>query len=268
MAVEVAGSEVGDHLGCIVEDERAVTHHFGCRNPAYEGWHWSVTVVRASRAKTVTIAETVLLPGESAVLAPAWVPWEDRLRPGDLGPGDLLPPPENDDRVMPGWAAPPDSPFDPEGSWDEWWVAAEAGLARPRVMSPLGRADTVDRWYSAERGPDAPIALAAPGNCASCGFGLPMAGSIGRLFAVCANGYAPDDGRVVSLDHGCGAHSEVVAVPASLGERPPPVLDELSFEVVDVASAELSAEPQPVQDEAGVTPVEDAEPIEDDLPTR
>ena len=28
-------------------------------------------------------------------------------------------------------------------------------------------------------------------------------------FGVCANGDANDDGRVVSFDHGCGAHSEV-----------------------------------------------------------
>ena len=36
-----------------------------------------------------------------------------------------------------------------------------------------------------------------------------------QLFGVCANVYAPDDGKVVSLDHGCGAHSEVVADAAS-----------------------------------------------------
>ena len=30
-----------------------------------------------------------------------------------------------------------------------------------------------------------------------------------RRFGVCANGNANDDGKVVSLDHGCGAHSEV-----------------------------------------------------------
>lgn len=231
-AVEVAGAEVGDHLGYQAEDERAVTHHFACNDPAYRGWHWAVTVVRASRAKHVTIAETVLLPGDGAVLPPAWVPWEERLRPGDLGPGDILPSSVDDDRLLPGWAAPPDAPFDPEASQEQWWVAAEAGLVRPRVLSPIGRDDAIDRWYSTDRGPDAPIAVGAPSNCASCGFGLPMAGAVGRLFAVCANEYAPDDGRVVSLDHGCGAHSEVVAVPAALADRPEPVLDEIRFDVV------------------------------------
>jgi hypothetical protein len=27
-------------------------------------------------------------------------------------------------------------------------------------------------------------------------------------FGVCANAISPDDARVVSVDHGCGAHSE------------------------------------------------------------
>ncbi len=237
-ALEVAGSEVGDHLGYVSEDERVVTHHFGCSNVAYSGWHWAVTVVRASRAKNVTVSDVVLLPGDTAILSPPWVPWEERLRPGDLGPGDILPTLEDDDRVMPGWAAAPTPPFDPEASQEQWWVAAEAGLVRPRVMSPLGRADTIDRWYSTERGPDAAISVGAPSNCASCGFGLPMAGSIGRLFAVCANEYAPDDGHVVSLDHGCGAHSEVDVAPVSLADRPAPVLDEISFHVVDVTPIE------------------------------
>ena len=30
------------------------------------------------------------------------------------------------------------------------------------------------------------------------------------MFGVCGNLYAPDDGKVVSADHGCGAHSEVL----------------------------------------------------------
>jgi hypothetical protein len=30
------------------------------------------------------------------------------------------------------------------------------------------------------------------------------------VFGVCGNVYAPDDGRAVSVDHGCGAHSEAL----------------------------------------------------------
>jgi hypothetical protein len=234
-AAEMAPGEVGEHLGFDHEDERLVTHRFATTNPGYVGWHWAVTVARASRAKDVTIDEVVLLPGEEAVLAPPFVPWAERLQPGDLGPGDILPPPENDDRLVPGYTGEADAPYDPaEGGVHDAQadlVADELGLGRARVLSPLGRADATDRWYSGDRGPEAPIATAAPGQCATCGFLLPMAGSMGRVFGVCANEYAPDDARVVSFDHGCGAHSEVVAAPAALSERPPPVLDHIDYDL-------------------------------------
>ena len=31
-----------------------------------------------------TVSEVVLVPGPTALLAPAWVPWENRVKPGDL----------------------------------------------------------------------------------------------------------------------------------------------------------------------------------------
>ena len=82
---------VGAHLGATADDARVVTHYFATLDPAYRGWRWAVTVARASRSKTVTIDDVVLLPGDDALLAPEWVPWSERLRPGDLGVGDLLP---------------------------------------------------------------------------------------------------------------------------------------------------------------------------------
>ena len=234
-AAEMAPGEVGEHLGFDQEDERLVTHRFATTNPGYVGWHWAVTVARASRAKDVTIDEVVLLPGEGAVLAQPFVPWAERLQPGDLGPGDILPPPENDDRLVPGYAGEADAPYDPAegGVYDDQadLVTDELGLGRARVLSPLGRADATDRWYSGDRGPEAPIAATAPAQCATCGFLLPMAGSMGRVFGVCANEYAPDDARVVSFDHGCGAHSEGAATPAALSERPPPVLDHIDYDL-------------------------------------
>ena len=53
------------------------------------------------------------------------------------------------------------------------------------------------------------------------------------MFGVCANDWSPDDGRVVSRDHGCGAHSEtdVVVEPEPL---PAPVLDETGYEPVSL----------------------------------
>ena len=92
----VGAAQVGAHLGVQADGERIVTHLFESADPAYAGWRWAVTVARAPRSKVVTVSETVLLPGPASLLAPDWVPWHERLRPGDLGVGDLLPAPPDD----------------------------------------------------------------------------------------------------------------------------------------------------------------------------
>ena len=73
------------------------------------------------------MSEVVLIPGPEALVAPGWVPWEQRIRPGDLGVGDLLPAPEDDPRLVPGYVA-SDDPAVEE-------VAREIGLGRERVLS-------------------------------------------------------------------------------------------------------------------------------------
>ncbi|MDA0566632.1 DUF3027 domain-containing protein [Streptomonospora sp. S1-112] len=229
-AVEIARSEwVGEHLSAHVEGDRVVTHLFACLDPAYKGWHYAVTVARASRAKKVTVNEAVLLPGGEALLAPEWVPWKERLRPGDLGVGDLLPSSEDDDRLMPGYAQVPDDELAEDGVDQQ--MVWELGLGRPRVLSEAGREAAAERWYNGEAGPRSPIASAAPAQCATCGFMTPLAGEFRRMFGVCTNEFAPDDGRVVSLDHGCGAHSEA-AQPAAATTQPPmrPVVDEMGYD--------------------------------------
>jgi hypothetical protein len=209
-AVEVAGTTVGDHLAVEAEPETGggsvVTHSFATTDPAYVGWRWAVTVARAAGADEVTVDEVVLLPGEAALLAPGWVPWSERVQPGDLGPGDLLPPATDDPRLVPAYADvdADELPFD---------LHRELGLGRPRVLSLDGRADAAERWYEGDAGPDTPAAKAAPGRCQDCGFLTPLAGALGRVFGACANAMAPDDGRVVALTHGCGAHSETVVEP-------------------------------------------------------
>lgn len=142
--------QVGEHVGVEVEGDRIVTHYFDCLDPAYRGWRWAVTIVRAARAKAVTVNESVLLPGSDALLAPEWLPWRQRLRPGDLGIGDLLPTPKHDERLAPGYAE-TDEDVDRQAYW-------ELGLGRPRVLSRTGRDAAAERWYQSESGPDAPIA--------------------------------------------------------------------------------------------------------------
>jgi hypothetical protein len=68
---------------------------------------------------------------------------------------------------------------------------------------------------------------------------MPLAGPLGRVFGVCANEYAPDDGRVVSLDHGCGAHSEALAADPGFGQIAP-VIDEVGYDLVDMPGVALA----------------------------
>ena len=232
----VGAAVVGGHLGAQAEGERVVTHLFDCADPAYAGWRWAVTVVRAPRAKAVTVSETVLLPGPGALLAPDWVPWQDRLRPGDLGVGDLLPAPPDDERLVPLVV------LEGDDAVTDWFGDADTGPAEPselpapgrsRVLSAIGRESASERWYTSEHGPRTPLAHAAPAHCVSCGFFVPLSGELGRLFGACANAYAPDDGRVVSADHGCGAHSESMA-DAVAARAVAPVIDELGYDLVDL----------------------------------
>jgi hypothetical protein len=280
-AVEVAGlAAVGEHLGMDADGERVVTHYFATREWAYRGWRWAVTVTRASRSKQITLDETVLLPGADALIAPQWVPWSERLRPGDMGPGDLLPTDEDDLRLEPGWSgadepAPnsaladaeaadreqarneareqarrlglPQDDTDADGAGDADGtatraealaaptvrgsiasVALELGLGRTRVLSRLGLHLAADRWEK-DFGAQTPMAQAAPADCASCGFLVPIAGTLSQTFGICANEFGPADGHVVALDYGCGGHSEAAVVPAPVPPAPP-VLDEFADE--------------------------------------
>lgn len=229
-ALEVGREFVGDHLGARAEGERVVTHLFAATQPGYRGWHWSVTVARAPRSKLVTVSEIALLPGDGAVLAPEWVPWSERLRPGDLGVGDLLATAPDDDRLAPSYVLSDDEEI-PE-------VSLELGFGRIRVLSRLGRDEVAERWYTGDSGPEAPLAKAAPAPCGTCGFYLPLAGSLGGAFGGCGNLFAPDDGRIVSADHGCGAHSEalVEAMPTSIASHV--MLDDGEMEMTVTAEHE------------------------------
>ena len=219
---------VGDRIGMVAEGERVVTHFFECTMAGYRGWRWAVTVARAPRSRNVTVSETVLLPGDGALMAPTWVPWNERLQPGDLGVGDLLPTRADDERLAPGYVL-SDDPAVEEVSW-------ELGLGRPRVLSREGRSEAAQRWYDGDHGPDAPISVAAPAgaHCGMCGFYLPIAGTLRMVFGVCGNRFAPDDGRAVSADHGCGAHSEVMVDSAAQVEELPTVFDDGEVESVPV----------------------------------
>ena len=233
-AVEVGGESVGEHLNVVAEADRVVTHAFAASLTGYSGWYWAVTLARAPRSKAVTVSEVVLLPGAEALLAPAWVPWQERLQPGDLSPGDILPADPDDPRLVPAYAY-----NDETDDKQVKQVGLELGFGRVRVMSRDGRLEAAERWYGGDFGPRAPMAKQAPGRCGTCGFLLPLAGSLSGGFGVCGNEITDTDARVVSVEYGCGAHSEVTVAVPSLAEPSGAVYDDGE----DIEPALTPAEP-------------------------
>ena len=247
---------VGDYLGVNCEDPNAATHRFLARLPGYQGWQWAVVVAAVPGSDHVTVSEVVLIPGPTALLAPEWVPWERRVKPGDLGPGDLLAPAPDDLRLVPGYAASGDPQVDE--------VAAEVGLGRRWVMSALGRAEAAERWHTGDYGPDSAMARSTKRMCRDCGFLLPLAGSLGAMFGVCGNDLSAD-GHVVDKRYGCGAHSDVPP-PPGLGSPAFEPYDDGLLDVTQAPPVESADELEPAEPADQLEPAEPAEPAEPDEP--
>jgi len=270
-AQEEAGDErVGEYVSYHVEDEAAVTHLFEADKAGYRGWRWAVTITSAGPSSDITVSEVVLLPGPSALVAPDWVPWQYRVQAGDLGVGDLLPTAPDDPRLVPAYLA-SDDPAVEE-------VAVEVGLGRARVMSRPARLEAATRWQESEYGPRSDMARSAPAHCGTCGFYLPLAGSLRAVFGTCGNEISPADGHVVHAEYGCGAHSEaeveqvspvlvadLIYDDAQLEVEPLTVVDEIPAPTEDVQTSEQPAEPA-VDDSAAVEPTPElsVEPVADD----
>ena len=196
---ELVGADVSVEID---DDGRVETYLFEANLAGYKGWRWCVTIAIVDKKSEPTICDVVVLPGPDALLAPEWVAYRDRIQPGDVGVGDIVPSSLDDTRLVPSvHALIADEDLDAMQVFD-------LGLGRARVMSIEGRDQASKRWYESDRGPQSPIAQAAPKPCSSCAFFVPISGSLRASFGVCANAISPEDARVVSVDHGCGAHSE------------------------------------------------------------
>lgn len=270
-AVDASGepATVGAHLGAHDVADGATTHLFACELPGYRGWVWEVAVAGAPGATEATVCEAHLIPADDALLAPPWVPYEERVQPGDLEPGMTLPFIAEDPRLVPGVFVTDDDDADVIALW-------ELGLGRERVLGPTGRDDAAERWHAGSHGPTAPAAIAATAQCATCAFLVPLSGSLRGLFGACANEWSSSDGEVVSLDHGCGAHSQTDL--EKQGARWPandPIIDTQDIDPLDLLaedapeaeatespSADAGAEQDTDAEErsAGATP----EPLADD----
>ncbi|MQY24735.1 hypothetical protein NRB56_02880 [Nocardia sp. RB56] len=241
--LELQPTGVGEHLGVTGEDEYAATHHFAATLPGYGGWQWAVVVAAPPSADHATVSESALLPGPEALVPPDFLPWDQRVRPGDLAPGDLLATGPDDPRLVPGYMLTGDPVVDE--------AIEEIGLGRPRVLSREGREEAAGRWYS-EYGPDTDMARAAPSTCGLCGFFVPVAGALRAAFGVCANAMGAD-GHVVHTEYGCGAHSDT-ELPTGQGSPLYEAFDDAAVDMVSAADLRRPAE----------TPAPDAETVSTD----
>ena len=164
--------------------------------PGYPGWEWNAVLACASGSNYVTVNEVALVPAPTgeALQAPEWVPYSERLRPGDLGPGDLMPPAPDDERLT-------DDAEDPDA------VVVDKPERRRNYLTTRGLEDAKHRWRTGDYGPNSEFAEKAALRCRTCAFYLPMGTPVGENFGVCANEYSAD-GVVVHATYGCGAHSD------------------------------------------------------------
>nr|BFE77103.1 DUF3027 domain-containing protein [Actinoplanes digitatis] len=234
---EVEPADIGEHLEAVAEGDRVVTHFFESHLAGYKGWRWAVTVTRVPRSRHVTICETVLLPGPDALLAPGWLPWNERVQPGDLGVGDLMATAPDDERLAPGYVLSDDSAVE-DVSW-------ELGLGRPGCCPARAGPRPHSAGTTAMRAPRrrsrrprraTPAAAPAASTCRWSARCAPCSASA-------ATSTPPDDAKAVSADHGCGAHSEaLVGATEQPVEELPTIYDDSEVEAVAVSRAHGSVE--------------------------
>ena len=252
VAIEVADedNQVGDFVEAIDLGDDVTDFRFETRVRGYEGWQWSVTLYDVELDHW-TVNESSLVPTDKALRPPAWIPWKDRLEPTDLAVTDSIGTEPDDPRLEEGFratdageGAPAETPEMSETSEtskeDVEDAVEEFELSRRHVLTPLGRAQTAKRWYEGPRGPKSLSTKTADGNpCSTCGFFIPLKGELNLLFGVCANKWSPDDGRVVSVDHGCGEHSEIEPPePSHLWVQSKPAFDDLHIDIIAQAPRE------------------------------
>lgn len=123
-------------------------------------------------------------------------------------------------------------------------------LSRRKVMTAEAIAQTAKRWYSGQHGPKSLSTRIADGNaCSTCGFMIPLAGALGNMFGVCANAWSPDDGKVVSLDHGCGEHSDIEPPePSQIWIQSEPAYDDYHIDVIEQSPREERADVELIEE--------------------
>ena len=251
-------SHIGDFLDRDLIDGITILR-FASAHPGYPHWRWCVALTGDDAHASVN--EVWMEPGEGALQIPAWTPWSERIQPGDLGAGDVIETRPDDPRIMPGYTGATDGDALDDALRPPQW---ELGLGRERVLSPVGVLDATDRWRRGDHGPASQVAKLADHHCSTCAWLLPIGGLVGQAFGVCAHDMSPSDGHVVAMDHGCGAHSDVVAEPSPVTVTELIVDDdELDLEPVDLATPVDALEAEPAV-EADAQPAHEADDVEAD----
>ncbi|MCS5721060.1 DUF3027 domain-containing protein [Herbiconiux sp. CPCC 203407] len=70
---------VGELAGSRAEEDHVLSLFFASKLPGYPDWRWTVTLARVDEESEPTVLEVELLPGETSLVAPDWVPWSERL---------------------------------------------------------------------------------------------------------------------------------------------------------------------------------------------
>ena len=136
--LEIVGSDQVGDLASEAQTDGGWLVEFASTHPGYVGWRWCC----ALSGDPATVDEVWMQPAEGALIAAAWQPWSERVLPGDLAPGDVLPTDPDDPRLMAGYAQLDEVELVEPLSPPQWSI----GLGRERVLSPLGIDDAVDRW--------------------------------------------------------------------------------------------------------------------------
>ena len=248
----VPASDIGAPIEVVLTNSESADvaialHTFECASDGYPGWYWSVAVVGIKGQSYGTVSEINLLPGAQALIPPAWRPWSERIIAGDLGVGDLLPVSPNDSRLTAGFTGLDDLAPDLSELQNNQW---QLGLGREQILSEVGISGAVTRWMAGQTGPRSAMAKSAPADCSTCGFLIPIGGTLGQAFGMCGNEFGAADGRVVAMSYGCGAHSSVVVDETSPVPVVELVVDDVADELETVDSSARVDETEPTQDDA------------------
>ena len=248
----VPAGDIGAPIDVVLQDSddanvAIAIHTFECTSDGYPGWYWSVAVVGIKGQSFGTVSEINLLPGAQALVPTVWRPWAERIEAGDLGVGDILPVSPNDPRLTAGFTGLDElAPDLAELQNNQWQI----GLGREQILSEVGISDAVKRWMSGQTGPRSAMAKSAPADCSTCGFLIPIGGSLGQAFGMCGNEFGAADGRIVAMSFGCGAHSSVVVDETSPVPVVELVVDDVADELETVDSSASVDLPEQTQDDA------------------